>query len=115
MLITVNGKLTAAELAAQLGKAGDVAAMLDQLLREQFVERALDPAARLKEARSELASLIVAALGPPGDEIAMRIESAKTLEALRDYLEARRAMLDGALGKRAAGFWAKAAALLGPE
>jgi hypothetical protein len=113
LLITVNGKLTAAELAAQFAKTGDVAPMLEQLLRDGFVEQAVDPAARLKRAKSALAPMIVDALGPAGDDIAMKIEAAKTVEDLRAYLESRREMLDSALGKaRAPAFWSKATSLL---
>lgn len=112
VLIMVNGKLTAGELARQFAQTADIDALLERLAREEFVQPALDPAARLTPARTELAALIAAALGPAGDDIAMKIEGAKTIEELRAYLESRRAVLDGALGKaKAAAFWAKAAAL----
>jgi hypothetical protein len=113
VLITVNGKATVAQLKDQLGMA-DLEAVLERLLREEFVQRALDPAARLQQARAEVARLISVALGPAGDDIAIKVEGAKTLEDLRAYLESRRALLDGALGKdKAAAFWARVAALTG--
>jgi len=113
VLITVNGKATVAQLKDQLGMA-DLDAVLERLLREEFVQAALDPAARLRQARAEVARLISAALGPAGDDIAIKVEGAKTIEDLRAYLESRRALLDGALGKeKAAAFWAKVAALTG--
>ena len=108
LLITVNGKLTVRDLVAQFAKSGDATPLLDQLLKDGFVEQALDPAARLKRAKTELVAVIADALGPDGDDIAMKIEAAKTLEDLRAYLESRRGMLDNALGKvRAPNFWTK--------
>jgi hypothetical protein len=115
VLITVNGKLTVAQLKAQLGMA-ELDALLEKLLREDFVQPADDAAAgtSVEQVRGEVARLISAALGPDGDSIALKVESAKTVEELRAYLESRRAMFDGALGKeKAAAFWAKVAALLG--
>ena len=111
VLITINGKSTVAQLKDQLGMA-DLDAVLERLLGEGFVQAALDPAARLQQARIELARLISATLGPSGDDIAMKVEGAKTIEDLRAYLGSRRELLDGALGKdKAAAFWAKAASL----
>ena len=113
VLITVNGKLTAGELVRQFSQATDINAQLEKLLREGFVQEPLDDSARLKQARSGIGALISAALGPDGDSIALKVESAKSMGELRAYLESRRDMLDGALGKeKAAAFWAKAAALL---
>jgi len=112
VLITVNGKLTAAELVRQFSQATDINAQLEKLLREGFVQQPLDDSARLKQIQQELGALISAALGPGGDSIALKIEGAKSAAELRTYLESRRDMLDGALGKdRAAAFWAKVATL----
>jgi hypothetical protein len=112
VLITINGKLTAGQLAGQFSQMPDVHTLLETLLREGFVQQAIDPAAQLKQARAELAALISASLGPGGDNIAMKIEGAKTMEDLRAYLDSHRALLDGALGKtKAAAFWARVAAL----
>jgi hypothetical protein len=113
LLITVNGKLTAGELVAQFAKSGDVSPMLDQLLRDGFVQQALDPAAQLDRARKEISAALSSALGPDADAIAMKVEAAKTLDELRAYLESRRSMLDTALGKvRAPVFWNKVTSLL---
>jgi hypothetical protein len=108
LLITVNGKLTAAELVAQFSKSGDATPLLEQLLRDGFVAEAGDPAAKLQRAQKELVAIVAEALGPNGDDIALKIEAAKSLEDLRAYLESRRTMLDNALGKaRAPAFWTK--------
>jgi hypothetical protein len=113
LLITVNGKLTAGELVAQFAKSGDVGPLLDQLLKDGFIQQALDPAAQLQRARTEISAALSAALGPDADAIAMKVEGAKSIDELRAYLESRRGMLDTALGKaRAPAFWAKVAALL---
>lgn len=113
LLITVNGKLTARELVAQFSKSGDVTPLLEQLLREGFVQTALDPAAQLQHARAEISGTLTAALGPGGDSITMKIEGMKSLDELRAYLESRRETLDTALGKaRADAFWKKVSSLL---
>ena len=112
VLITVNGKLTAGELVGQFSQASDINAQLEKLLREGFVQQPLDDSARLKQVQTELGALISAALGPGGDNIALKIEGAKSVAELRAYLDSRRDVLDGALGKdKAAAFWAKVAAL----
>lgn len=112
VLITINGKLTAGELAGLFSQMPDIHTLLETLLREGFVQRALDSGGQLKQARAELAGLISTSLGPGGDSIALKIEGAKTMEDLRAYLESHRALLDGALGKaKAATFWARVAAL----
>ena len=112
VLITVNGKLTAGELVRQFSQSTDINAQLEKLLREGFVQEPLDDSGRLKQAQAELGALISAALGPGGDNIAMKIEGAKSIADLRAYLDSHRAALDGALGKdKAAAFWAKVAAL----
>jgi hypothetical protein len=113
VLITVNGKLTAGELVRQFSQATDINAQLEKLLRDGFVQQPLDDSGRLKQARAGISALISAALGPDGDSIALKVENAKSMEELRAYLDSRRDMLDGALGKeKAAAFWSKIAALL---
>jgi hypothetical protein len=109
LLITVNGKLTAAELVAQFSKTGEVMPLLDQLLKDGYISQgAADPAAKLKQAQKDLVAVIAEALGPSGDDIAIKIEAAKSLADLHAYLESRRTMLDSALGKaRAPAFWTK--------
>jgi hypothetical protein len=131
VLIMVNGKHSVAELTQKLGQFGDVPAMLEQLAKAGFVgsgsggAAAADPpapaAARpgqarvaIGEARTELSRAISAALGPHGDDIAMKIEATKTLQELRAYLDGRRTLLDEVLGKaKSAAFWAKVTSLLG--
>jgi len=114
VLITINGKLTLQELSRQFSQMSDFNVLIEKLLNEEFVQEALDPAARLKQARAEIGALISAGLGPNGDDIAMKVESAKTLDDLRAYLESRRSLLDSAFGKaKAEAFWAKVAVLMG--
>jgi hypothetical protein len=115
VLIPINGKQTAAEVMALFSRFGDIAAILDQLLRDGFLQQQSgDPVAALKQARAEIARAISAALGPDGDAIAMKIEGMKSLAELRGYLETRRAMIDGALKDKAAAFWEKTNGLLAP-
>jgi len=114
VLITINGKLTVQELSRQFSQMSDFNVLIEKLLNEEFVQEALDPAERLKQARAEIGALISAALGPNGDDIAMKVEGAKTIDELRTYLESRRSLFDSALGKaKAEVLWAKVAALTG--
>ena len=120
MLIMVNGKASAAELA---GKLPQGQAMLDELAKQGFIEGgkaaapADAPAARGGKPSSagvELARALSAALGPDGDSMAMKLEEMRTAEEVKAYLEERRAMLDSVLGKaRSPAFWAKVKELLG--
>ena len=125
ILISVNGKLKAAELASQFAALGDANALLDDLLKQGFVRGAAgtpataagggaaDPA-KLKQAIAEAARFISEALGPGGDAINMKIEAAKSLDELNKFLDSRRDALDSALGKvKAAQFWQKIGPLLG--
>jgi hypothetical protein len=113
VLITINGKLTAGELAKQFSNMSDIQAVLDKLASEGFAQAARDPAVRLAHARSELARLVSASLGPQGDSIAMKLEGARTIEELRAYLESKRAFFDEVLREKKAAFWARAAELTG--
>jgi hypothetical protein len=125
LLIAINGKLKAAELASQFAALGDANALLDDLLKQGFVRAAAgtpqpgagggasDPA-RLKKAVSEATRFISEALGPGGDGINMKIEAMKSLDDLNALLDAQRNLLDSALGKvKAAQFWQKIGPLLG--
>ena|SRR5688572_18627515 len=125
ILIAINGKLKASELASQFAALGDANALLDDLLKQGFVRAsagtpptaagggAADPA-KLKKAISEAARFISEALGPGGDGINMKIESMKSLDELNAFLDSQRDMLDSALGKiKAAQFWQKIGPLLG--
>jgi hypothetical protein len=114
VLITINGKLTLQELSRQFSQMSDFSVVIDKLVNEEFVQEQLDAAGRLKQARSEIGALISAGLGPNGDDIAMKVEAAKSLDDLRAYLESRRSLLDSALGKaKAEAFWAKVTVLMG--
>jgi hypothetical protein len=125
ILIAVNGKLKAAELASQFAVLGDPNALLDDLLKQGFVRAApgtaapasgggaADPA-KLKKAIAEAARFISEALGPAGDGINLKIEAMKSLDDLNAFLDAQRDLLDSALGKvKAAQFWQKIGPLLG--
>jgi len=126
LLIVVNGKATAAELMKKFEAMGDISPMLEQLLAEGYVAAAAaaapgapaaaGPAAPRDEfpaQRGELVRVIVDALGPGGDAIAEKLEECGSRQELKNYLDTRRAMLDAALGRKGAAFWAKAKELLG--
>lgn len=123
LLIVVNGKATAAELLKKFEQMGDVTPMLEQLLARGFIAEGAGAAAGapaaapagpdFKALRAELAQAITAALGPGGDAISGQIEECQSLEALRAYVGGKRAMLEAALGRKGAPFWAKAASLIG--
>jgi hypothetical protein len=123
LLIVVNGKSTGAELLKKFEQMGDVTPMLEQLLANGFVAEgagaAAGPAAAapsgvdITALRAELSQAITAVLGPGGDAITEQLEECRTLEELRAYIGGKRAMLESALGKKGAQFWAKAASLIG--
>ena len=126
LLIVVNGKSTCAELLKKFEQMGDVTPMLEQLLAGGFIAEGAgagvpagsSPAAAaggpdFKALRAELAHAITAVLGPGGDAITEKLEECNSLEELRAYVGGKRAMLEAALGKKGAPFWAKAASLIG--
>jgi hypothetical protein len=123
VLIVVNGKASAAELLQKFEALGDISPLLEQLLADGFVAAgaAATPAAAAPAAgkddfpavRAQLVRAITDALGPGGDAIAEKMEECGTRQALKNYLDTRRAMLDVALGRKGAAFWAKAKELLG--
>lgn len=127
LLIVVNGKATAAELMKKFEAMGDISPMLEQLLAEGYVAlgaaaapgapaAAAAPAGARDEfpaLRGQLVRAIVDALGPGGDAIAEKMEECGSRQDLKNYLDTRRAMLDAALGRKGAAFWAKAKELLG--
>lgn len=114
ILIVVNGKSTAAELLRKFETIGDVRPMVEQLLAGGFVREAAAPAgAEFRDIRIELSHALTDAMGPAGDAITLQLEECKNLDELRAFVESRRASLEGALGMRAARFFAKAKALLG--
>ena len=122
LLIAINGKVKAGELASQFAVLGDVGLVLDDLLKQGFVKAAAgapsptlsnDPA-KLKKAVGEACRLLSEALGPNADVINEKLEGAKSLEQLNELLDKRRDMLDSAMGKsKAAQFWQKIGPLLG--
>jgi len=128
LLIMVNGRASVAELAAKFAQLGDIGPLLGQLAAQGFVTAggagASAPAAParpapaaagmdLKRIQIELAGKLRALLGPDADAVTEQIEACKSVQALRDYLEAKRGTLDAWLGKaRAAQFWSHADSLL---
>jgi len=123
LLISINGKDKASELAGKFAVLGDVNALLDDLLAQGFVKAAAggppptaagnDPA-KLKRAITEASRFLSESLGPGADPLNVKIEAAKSLDELNTYLDSRRDALDTALGKtKAAQFWQKIGPLLG--
>jgi hypothetical protein len=131
LLIMVNGKATAGEIAKKFEQLGDIGPMIDQLLAQGFVADgaggapaapAAAPPAKpppvvagapglgdLKRAQVELCMHLRNVLGPDADLITAKIEACKTIGELRDYFGAQRETLDEWLGKtKSAAFWAKA-------
>lgn len=127
LLIVVNGKSTGAELLKKFEQMGDVTPLLEQLVANGFIAEgpgaaspgapapaaAASAGADFKALRAELSQAITAVLGPGGDAITEQIEECKSLEELRAYVGGKRAMLEAALGRKGAQFWAKAAGLIG--
>ncbi len=123
LLIVVNGKSSAAELLKKFEQMGDVSPMLEQLLADGFIAQgagaaaspaaAVPPQADFKAVRAQLSRAMTDALGPDGDVITEQIEACRTAQDLKNYLDTKRAMLEAALGRKSAPFWAKAKELLG--
>jgi hypothetical protein len=123
VLIAVTGKARAAELRQKFAAIGDISPLLEQLLADGFVAAAgaAAPAAAAPAAakddfpavRAQLVRAITDALGPGGDAIAEKLEECGSRQALKNFLDTRRAMLEVALGKKGAAFWAHAKQLLG--
>jgi hypothetical protein len=126
LLIVVNGKATTAELMKKFEAMGDISPMLEQLLADGYIAAGAGaPAAAAApgapaaakddyaQARAALVRAVVDVLGPGGDAIAEKMEECASRQDLKNYLDTRRAMLEVALGKKGAGFWAKAKELLG--
>jgi len=118
LLIMVNGKATAAELAEKFGHA-DIAPMLEQLAAQGLIQEtgAAAPAAGggdgLKRAQLEICSHLREALGADADSLTEKIEACKSAAEVRAYLEARRQIFNQRLGtENSVQFWAKADAAL---
>lgn len=132
LLIMVNGRATAGEIARKFEQLGDIGPMIDQLVAQGFVAEgageaaapAAAPAAQppaagagtgatgpgdLKRAQVELCMHLRNVLGPDADLITGKIEACKTMAELRNYFGAQRETLNEWLGKtKSAAFWAKA-------
>ncbi|HYD55487.1 MAG TPA: hypothetical protein VEB41_01125 [Burkholderiales bacterium] len=125
LLIMVNGRATAGEIAAKFSQLGDISPMLDQLIAQGFISAggtgaaasARAPAAAsaapglgdLKRAQQELCMHLRNALGPDADLVTAKIEACKTLDELRAYFNSQRDTLSEWLGKqKSAHFWARA-------
>jgi hypothetical protein len=112
LLIVVNGKSTAGEVAAKFGKVADVLPMLQQLVAQGFVAASAG-AEELKRAQLELCTYLLNALGPDADAITAKVERCKSMDELRQFLGAQREGLDRWLGEsKRAQFWARAAPYL---
>lgn len=108
LLIVVNGKATAGEIAAKFGQLADVLPMLQQLVAQGFVAASAS-AADLKRAQLELCTYLLNALGPDADAITGKIEQCKSMDELREFLRAQREALERWLGaSKSAQFWARA-------
>lgn len=113
LLIMVNGKATAGELAKKFEQIGDITALLQQLVAQGFVEAAAGAAAaspaQLRQVQIAICTRLRDALGPDGDMLTEKIESCKSVDEIRAFLETKRDMLDKWLGKvKAPQFWAAA-------
>jgi hypothetical protein len=114
----VNGTSTVAQLQQKFAGM-DIQPQLAQLERDGYVREGAAKAAPsaapaggdVKAARLQIARALTDALGPSAEGMAIKIEECPTMDALRGYLEGRRAMLTSALGRKAADFWAKADSL----
>jgi len=115
LLIVVNGKATGADLVKQFEQIGNVRPILEQLVAGGFIAEAAPgmSAAEFGDIRVQLSHALTDVLGPAGDAITLQLEECKNLDELRAFVESRRGALEGALGPRAARFFAKAKSLLG--
>lgn len=117
LLIMVNGRATAGELAKKFEQIGDIAPLLDGLAAQGFVEAAGGaapaPGLDLRKVQGQLSRQLYDALGPASEPVTAKLEACKSLDELRGYLERNRAMLDEWLGKsKRAAFWSVAEPLL---
>jgi hypothetical protein len=129
LLIMVNGKATAGELARKFEQLGDIGPLLQGLIAQGFVVEgagapagAAPPPARpaapapgapglgdLKRAQVELCMHLRNVLGPDADALTAKIEACRTIAELRSYFAVQRDSLNEWLGKsKAQQFWAKA-------
>lgn len=110
LLLVVNGKSTAKELARDFDRFGDVPTMLQQLMDGGFVRSEMP----FPKVRQEVASIINAALGPDSYTITLEVEKCAALPDLREYVASCRATFESALGgPRAEQLWARLNDVLG--
>jgi hypothetical protein len=120
ILIAVNGKLSAAELASRFASLGDAGALLDDLAKQGFVKlaagsapAAADDPTTVRRVVAEISRSLNDALGPDAEAFAIKVEAAKSLAEVKAFLDSRHDLLDSAMGKqKAAAFWQKVAQLL---
>ena len=116
LLIMVNGKETAAELVQKFAQVRDITPSLEKLQADGFIAEAGGEAARgpgFESARAQLSKALSDALGPAGDSICMKLEECDSAKELKDFLTARKGVLDTGLGRKSDAFWARAKELLG--
>jgi hypothetical protein len=121
LLIAVNGKLKAAELASRFATLGDVAALLDDLVKQGFVRPVAgtaplvaDDPATVRRVTAEIARALSDALGPEADSFNIKVEAAKSLAEVKAFLDSRHDLLTSVMGKqKAPPFWEKVGQLLG--
>jgi hypothetical protein len=117
LLIMVNGTASAGELAQKFAGIGDIQPLLVQLEKEGYVREGAAAADRttaidVEKVRVQVARALTDVLGPGGEGIAVKIEECASIAALRAYLDAKRPMLNAALGRKAPEFWSKAETLI---
>ena len=115
LLILVDGRSTAAELAGKAAHIPDSMALLQSLWTDGFVEpvgavvaqaEPVSSTRSLDELKRAACGAIERLMGPDGDSIALKIERAPTLEAFFAEAAKARDALAAFLGPRkAAEFW----------
>ena len=109
LLIMVNGTTSVAQLAQKFAGM-DIQPQLAQLERDGYVKEGAGAAAStadIKKVRMEVSRALTDILGPSAEAMAIKIEECATMEALRAYLDSKKATLTSALGRKAPEFWSK--------
>lgn len=124
LLVVVNGKTPVAELVRKFEVMGDITPMFERLVAHGFIAEtqareetrtaeAAAPAANFQDMRAQLSMALLDALGPDGDSITAKLESCRSVQELKNYIDSKRPLLEPALGRRGEPFWKKAKELLG--